>query len=250
MFFTFHWGAAIYILIYPTCCQRIMTTRHDLDAILHFYGRHFLLQFTVRCPFSPRGKMLWHIRFTLIFFPWPFPVVCWMPSHIAWVFWYSDWSEKNTTQARSHQPTTQVDIICSRTVTQRRTGDGEFKNICIWLKVELVSGIITQLPHKAGFGPLDDNLTNYDKEKKSRLFRGFIEQLTISEEWYFTQSRWRTLIRRYVFCFDGWKSTSMVGASVEFHHHDTIWENVEDYETGMNYENYHGIWSNLMAMRY
>ncbi|EXM34550.1 hypothetical protein FOTG_01363 [Fusarium oxysporum f. sp. vasinfectum 25433] len=43
LFFTLHWGAAIYILIYPICCQRIMTTRHDLDAILHFYGRHFLL---------------------------------------------------------------------------------------------------------------------------------------------------------------------------------------------------------------
>lgn len=50
--------------------------------------------------------------------------------------------------------------------TQRRTGDGEFKNTCIWLKVELVSGIIVHLPHKAGFDQLDDNLTNYDKEKK------------------------------------------------------------------------------------
>lgn len=68
LFFTFHWGAAIYILIYPICCQRIMTTRHDLDAILHFYGRHFLLQVTIRCPCSPRWSMLRYFRLALIFF--------------------------------------------------------------------------------------------------------------------------------------------------------------------------------------
>lgn len=82
LFFTLHWGAAIYILIYPICCQRIMTTRYDLDAILHFYGRHFLLLVTIWCPFSPRGTMLLrHIRLALL--PLTFPVVCWTLSHVA-----------------------------------------------------------------------------------------------------------------------------------------------------------------------